>query len=260
MASPNFQAALATMGFNAATCGYFTLNGVNSSAELIWMLPKELTTWVASSTRTGAPIRGAAIEDGILFPFISLKSLCAHRAWSLCRSVCGLPLTEDAFTDPLRLQWVDQGNMLAGETEFDADTLEKLVSFDDWPTWEELLLFALRQMRNIRTGFSLEYLTWAISKVPAAARAATYNCIDDQTFALALHSGPSYVADTKRLFALIKPLLLGSPAYVFVSKYSVKGGDGRNAFICLKRQAEGTAAIASRKANAHTRIQFNSTQ
>jgi hypothetical protein len=193
MASPDFQAALTTMGFNAATCGYCTLNGVNSSTELIRMLPKELTTCVASSARTGAPMRGAAIEDGILFPIISLKSLRAHRAWSLYRSVCRLPLTEDAFTDPLCLQWVDQGDMLAGETEFDTDTLEKLVSFDNWPTWEELLLSALRQMRNIRTGFSLEHLTRVISEVPAPARAATYDCIDDQTCALALHYGPSYM-------------------------------------------------------------------
>ena len=122
MASIAFQAALTGMGFNKVTREFFTLNGINCSVDLTRMLPKDVTLWVSQSARTSAPVRGANIADGILFPFFSMKKLRAYRSWSLYRAHCLMPLTENAFTPELQVQWVDHGDMLASEPEFDDDS------------------------------------------------------------------------------------------------------------------------------------------
>ena len=121
--------------------------------------------------------------------------------------------------------------------------------------WEESLLSGLGKARNLRTNFNnLLYLTRPESIVPTAALTVDYDTIHDQIFALAAHSGTGYNAETKRLYGTLKTLLLGTPAYVFITKFSKKGGDGRSAHLCLKRQAEGTACLLARKNNAYTRI------
>ena len=56
--------------------------------------------------------RGANIEDGTLFPFLSLKSSWAHCSWSLCGSHFSLPLPEDTFTDELCSAWPDRSHAL----------------------------------------------------------------------------------------------------------------------------------------------------
>ena len=183
MASVDFQAFLVTMGFSAATRAFLALNGAFSSNELVRMSPKDLTLWVSQSARTSAPTRGANVEDGTFFSFFSLKACCS---WSIHRSHCGPPLTEDAFTAELQRTLVDHCDTLAGETEFDDNLMNtKLLSFEDWPAWEELLLSAIRKMRNKQTNFNLECLTREERGVPASARSAACN---SQIIARAKHS------------------------------------------------------------------------
>jgi hypothetical protein len=58
-----------------------------------------------------------------------------------------------------------------------------------------------------------------------------------------------------RLFNLLKPLLIEGPGWPFGQPFNKKTSrDGRAAFLCLKRQAEGTAAIASRKVSSYNVI------
>jgi hypothetical protein len=70
--------------------------------------------------------------------------------------------------------------------------------------------------------------------------------------ALAKHDLVDYVSDTKRLFDILKPLLIAGPGWPFIQPLNKKSSrDGRAAFLAVKRQAEGTSALASRKAASY---------
>ena len=82
----SFESALTKMKFNDATRQLFLLHGIVSTAELTTMMPKELDDWAIHSRKSApAPPRDADPQDGILFPFIAMKSLRAYRASCIFR-------------------------------------------------------------------------------------------------------------------------------------------------------------------------------
>ena len=147
--------------------------------------------------------------------------------------------------------------MLSSEKEQadDQPPLSKLASFNDWVVWEELFCSAMRKLRNTRTGFALEYLLRPESTVKPTDRSADYDSVDDRIYALAVHEKGDFKTDNQRLFAILKPLLLEGPGWPFAQPFNKKSShDGRAAFLALKRQAEGTAAIVARKAASYKLI------
>jgi hypothetical protein len=63
--------------------------------------------------------------------------------------------------------------------------LQKLVSFDDWPVWEELFLSFMRKLRNPCTGFAIDYEIRPVGELSMAARSPDYKVINEHIFALA---------------------------------------------------------------------------
>ena len=253
-----FESALTRMGFNDSTRQLFLLHGIVSTSELTTMMPKELDDWAIHSRKSApAATRDQDPQDGILFPFIAMKSLRAYRAWCIYREACKLPEIVDGFTDALSTSWIHQLTVLSSEKEQadDQTALSKLASFNDWVVWEELFCSAMRKLRNTRTGFALEYLLRPESTVKPTDLSATYDSVDDQICALAVHEKADYKTDNQRLFLILKPLLIEGPGWPFAQPFNKKSShDGRAAFMALKRQAEGTAAIVARKAASYKLI------
>jgi hypothetical protein len=78
--------------------------------------------------------------------------------------------------------------------------------------------------------------------------------IDDDLIATASHTTPSYQIDKGIIFALLKPLVINGEGWAYILKFNIER-DGPNAWDALELQAKGLAAIATRKAEAYTRIE-----
>jgi hypothetical protein len=248
-----FIRALTEFGFDANTRGCFTANGVSNLPTLVQMLPKALTNWISVESKIHRTAAAA-----VHFPYIPVQKLHAYRAWAMYRHLSGLPELVEGFDEDLQIQWDDQKELIAAEKDQveDRPVVPKLSSLDDWPEWEEKFISTLGTMRNPKTEFPLSYLLRKESVVPPADLVAVYHTIDDQICALALHEGGAYKRDLARLFDLLKPLIIDGGVWCFIQPLCKKGVplDGRKAFLTLKRQAEGTSAIASRKNRSYALI------
>ena len=67
------------------------------------------------------------------------------------------------------------------------------------------------------------------------------------------HSGPAFQANNKRIYRLLKPLIVNGPAWPFMQPFN-RAQDGCGAFLAIKAQAEGPAAITTCKAAAYAQI------
>jgi len=77
--------------------------------------------------------------------------------------------------------------------------------------------------------------------------------IEDNLLHTTGHSGPAFQANNKRLYRLLKPLNVNSPAWPFMQPFN-HAQDGRGTFLATKAQAEGLAAITTHKAAAYAQI------
>jgi hypothetical protein len=85
-------------------------------------------------------------------------------------------------------------------------------------------------------------------------RLATNPTIDDDLIATASHATSSFRIDNGIVFDLLKPLVIGGEGWPFILKYN-NDRDGTKSWDSLELQAEGPAAITTRKAEAYTSIE-----
>jgi hypothetical protein len=77
----------------------------------------------------------------------------------------------------------------------------------------------------------------------------TWNTIDDDLVTTTSLFTASSCIDNCFLYDLLKPLFIGDEAWPFVQPF-----DGRGAYLSVKRQAEGPAALATQNAEAYKNI------
>jgi hypothetical protein len=79
-----------------------------------------------------------------------------------------------------------------------------------------------------------------------------YSSIDDLVNT-ASHNNALYQIDNGFPYELLKQLIIGGEGYLFMQQFD-RLRDGRGAYLSVKSQAEGPAAIATRKAEAYKNI------
>jgi hypothetical protein len=89
--------------------------------------------------------------------------------------------------------------------------------------------------------------------VTAADRTAIYAGLDDDLVRTTKLEGEEYRRDNQRVFGLLKPLIVNGAAWPFAKAFN-RAKDGRGAYLAVKRQAEGAAAMQTRKAKAYAQI------
>jgi hypothetical protein len=192
-------------------------------------------------------------ENLFVFPYLALQGLTALRAWMDFRYVRGETLDVTVFTRDTMMIWLDRINFIEGIKADKAATVipppPKLKDFTGWTIWEETFRTYIGQFRSATCSVPLTYLLRPDTAPSAETLAAPIDDIDEaliDTFSLGLLV---VRGDNKKLYEIIKSLVLdetGGGVWHFISSFNSRQ-DGRQAFITLKAQAEGPAAIQRRK-------------
>jgi hypothetical protein len=106
----------------------------------------------------------------------------------------------------------------------------------------------------VAAGTPLSYIICKDITVTPEQHTVTYSTVDDDLIVTASHSTASYCIDNGTAFDLLKPLVIGGEGRAYILKIN-NDPDGRKSWDALKLQAEGSAAIATRKAEAYTSIE-----
>jgi hypothetical protein len=190
--------------------------------------------------------------------YSSIIKLKALRAYLDYLKVRGQALNPDSFGTAGRItKWIGRTDDLTHfikVREKPTNVPEKLTSLKNYKTFKELFVTYLRQFRSVAAGTPLSYVIRKHAAVTPEQRLATYPTIDDDPIATASHATPSFRIDNGIVFDLLKPLVVGGEGWPFILKYN-NDRDGIKSWDSLELQAEGPAAITTRKAEAYTSIE-----
>jgi len=253
---------LRRIGFNEAARDYLILQGCRTTLDLV-KLPyqlKDFISHVTKGTRPAAPLDDeeidAGVEEPLVFPYLALRRLKALRCFLEYRSLRGERLDADSFDDDATDVWllrVDELEQLIEGDKKESPSMPAFTSFDKWPEWEELFITYLSHVRGAAGHTPLTYIIREHEEVTQEMLADDYDNIDEELINTIRLQGPAYKTDNKRVFDLLKPLLVEGPGWSFVQSLN-KSRDGRAAFLRLKTQAEGRSAKLTRQAKALAEI------
>ena len=99
----------------------------------------------------------------------------------------------------------------------------------------------------------LAYILRESEEVTAAALAADYPNSDAELQATLLLTTTQARLDNQRVFDLLKPKVEGGPLWTYIRNFN-RTRDGRGAYLAIKNQAEGGAAVEQRKRRAYKAI------
>lgn len=254
-----FSALLGRLGFNAPTVALITSQGLSTIDELqripitqVDPMMQHLSKWRNPGV---APVAGAPAPLLILFPFLTVRNLKALRAWCDYRILRDQDCTPNLYVDATALRFMARLTALEDVARMKAEVKPPtaLASMASWTTWEEECSTYLGQHRSAIAETPLTYILRPHIEVTPQMLTATYDTVDEDLYTTAkLETGP-YIEDNKRLYDLLKPLIIKGPGWPFIQPFN-RARDGRGAYMALKAQAEGRSAIATRKAQAYALI------
>jgi len=138
----------------------------------------------------------------------------------------------------------------------DGDEIAKPMTLESWAKWEkfeEQVDSYLRHYRN-PSGTPLSYVIRESAEVTQEIKDFEYATIDDDVIETTVLEGDQYELDNQRVFELvIKPFIVKGPGWAYAKKFA-RTRDGRAAYLAVKAQAEGPAAVQSRKDWAYAQI------
>ena len=192
----------------------------------------------------------------IIFPYLAVCRL--QTLWVYCkyRQRCNNTLHMDMFKSNMMDKWTNWIGLLEEKKEVstEAQSPGKLKEFSKWTLWDEAFCTYVDQLCSPGTGILLSYLLWDEPNLSLEMMAQTgFLTIKDDLVHTTAYSGPAFQADNKRLYKLLKPLVVNGPAWPFMQPYN-RTQDGRGAFLAIKAQAKGPAAITTCKAAAYAQI------
>jgi hypothetical protein len=183
--------------------------------------------------------------------------LKGFHAWFDYRAARGQTL--DPSADPnldlrIWIEWLDDLACFAESK--DNKTLgdvPKFTSFEEWKAWDELMRTTLHGDWSSITGVLYSFLIRLRTVVEPMMILMVWNTIDDDLVATTSLLTVSSRIDNCVLYNLLKPLFTCAEAWPFVHPFD-RMGYGRGAYLLVKRQAEGLAALTTQKAEAYKNI------
>jgi hypothetical protein len=186
-----------------------------------------------------------------VFPFLAVKRLQAFYLWTNFQDSRGQPIHPVLFLPAVMTWWLDQIAFLERlENNQEIPTPLPLTSFNDWVAWLESLLAWAHHMRSARTGKPFEYVLREHQDVTPDMLTTTYDSTDKELVSTVILAAPNFEHDHHLLFDHLCRWLRDGPAWPFM-QLQARTMNGRAAFFAVKAQAEGQAALTSRRARAY---------
>ncbi len=257
-----FSTLLGRLGFNPPTVTHIVGQNLATIDALQLIPTTELDAMMQHISKWKPPVvtqaAGAAAPQQVQFPFLAVRQLKALRAWCDYRVLRGEEATPASFNNAAIARFMARLTELeeaARERKDDDDKKPpaSLATLAGWATWEEEFNTYLGQHRSVLAGTPLTYVIRTHEEVTAPMLAKVYDSVDDDLIETTELVGTSFGRDNKRVFDLIKPLVLKGSGWSSIQPFN-KTRDGRGAYKALKTQSEGRSAIATRKAQAYSLI------
>ena len=251
-----YDNALDRCGFNAATRNFVTTEGIAGAVGMSEIPLQEFDGMIKGW------VRNPNLPANVSFPYVGCHKFKGFKCWIDYRRSRDQPtLAADmvGFDGDIITDFSKRAAKLPTLKETDkADNVpapDKLTKLDNFDLFEEGLQTYVGSHRSEETGVPLSYLLRSHTEVTDEMLNAEYDSIDDDLIATTNISPDSeqYKRDTKRLFDLLKPLVVDGPGWTFCQSYK-RNKEGRKAYLAIKAQAEGTAARHSKKAKAYAII------
>jgi hypothetical protein len=180
-----------------------------------------------------------------------LRSLHEWTKWQLAR---GLPI-DAALFDANALEWIVARVEFEGRNIGETDPIvlpDKLknVGNPSWtPFWKQFDTYC-SLVRGNYLKLPVAYVYRDHIEVTQDIINKVYEDSDAELMNTVLLEGKYYNDDNKKLWNILKPLVITGGAWPFVKKFDVTK-DGRGAIFLLKGQAEGIASITTRRSTAY---------
>ncbi len=254
----DFEARLAALGFGPEARTALLSQGLRTTRDMLNLLS---TTEVEKCiTHLQAEQRNIVSKDPknpqpkAAFPYIAVKNLKAFYLWVCYREVRGQALDASSFGNDTMKTWIGrEAELDRSKNDREPPEPSTLISFDDWLTFEESLFTWCDNTRSPMTKVPFSYLLRSHTDVTEEMKTTTYDSIDDDLINTMLLTGPDVLHDNRQLYDHLKGWMQDGPAWSFMQAYN-RNRDGRGAYLAVKAQAEGQAALMSRKAKAYASL------
>lgn len=260
---PSFSACLNRLGFDVPTRNLLETQGIRTINDLTNLPFPEIDKMIQHLSRWKPRTAGVADDEdlapGPTFPYLAVRKFKALRSWADYCILRGSVPNPAQFDDRTTTRFLNRLSELEEIAQAKKDGNEgkeppKLASMAAWPTWVELFTTYLAQHRSAVAGTPLTYAIRDTDEVaPADLARDDWDSVDDDLVATSVLAGETFARDSKRVFDILKPLVMEGPGWPFVQPFNRKR-DGRAAFKALKSQAEGRSAVATRKAKAYAML------
>jgi hypothetical protein len=268
MANPvTWSAALTRCGYDPDSILYLgTQGGITGIEDLSLVAISGVKDMIYTLNRSASHVLPVAGHVRPSFHYLRERKLTAFRTWIEYRKVRGQVPSSTDFAEAAITRWTARLSELADiKAAGDTITLSvtpKLKDFSTWETWDELFTTHLSHVRNPTLGTPFTYLLRdpvpaQPVQTPAQQRAEllryAQESVDVDLVATSVHTGDLFLRDNRQLFDLLQSLTIEGTCWTYIERYKA-ARDGRQAYLQLKLQANGTGAITVKKKRAYEQL------
>jgi len=233
-----------------------TQGGVTNVENFVNISTIDFEEFWESLAKTASAMRPANEANRPVFPYPVKRKLFAFRLYCEYRRASGIALDDaiDDFIPSRRDQWSEHINemKLAKDKKDDEYTeIPTMSSLKNWESFKELLKTRLAQQRSRYIGVPLTYLIRDHGTTSNEYTRAHYDSIDERLINVIEHRGAWFKEDNRFLFQKLKAKTIEGECWTFIRRFD-STEDGRGAYLALKEQAEGPAAIAQKVRKAYS--------
>ena len=188
-------------------------------------------------------------QGAFVFGAIRIKKLQALVHWVKDTKVRGLPLDPANFTPDIMNEHIKL--MAIGVTESDETEVKAPSSFESkkWVQWKLLFTNYVKSLKGCEN-VPLNYIIR--SDDPTVVAAGLANPETALIFQASLQ-GPPFRKDNKRVYAIMKQLLVDTVAWAWIQRYD-RTENGREAMTALSNHYDGPGQVTKRLSEARSDI------
>ena len=239
-----FSDCLTRLGVSDADKEHIANAEISEVEEMVVLGQRQFAEMLERLSKKKVPVG----EDPVSIGYIVANRLEAFCMWAEYRKRRGQTYDPDDFDEEVLLIWNQRvkelGDVAKDKTEVKAP--EALKDQTKWPAFKANFQGYLRVTRSVFNGAPLDYVIRENTIVSDDALASGYDTIDQDMVATLGHRGSEYHTDNQKVWMLLKPLVVESPAWSFIRKWD-KTSNGRDGWLALTAQMEGKTAKFSRK-------------